>query len=130
MPGRLWVQPHRNTSRSPSGLFMGHEPDYVPPPPSGNASPKQVGLIFGLALVLVVFVLVAFYQSPDAIMRVGAFLIFLGLVFGAWLVFRYVPVQLISSGFMMLGVVGAVSLVLNRCLSVWYFGYVLIVLLV
>ncbi|HLU35701.1 MAG TPA: hypothetical protein VKZ61_08005 [Thermomicrobiales bacterium] len=107
---------------------MGHEPDYVPPPPSGNASPKQVGLIFGLALVLVVFVLVAFYQSPDAIMQVGAFLIFLGLVFGAGLVSRNETVQLITAGIMMLGVGGAVSLGINSGDAFWYVGAVLFVL--
>lgn len=107
---------------------MGHEPDYVPPPPSGNASPKQVGLIFGLALILVVFVLVAFYQSPDAIMQVGAFLIFLGLVFGAGLVSRNETVQLITAGIMMLGVGGAVSLGINSGDAFWYVGAVLFVL--
>lgn len=107
---------------------MGHEPDYVPPPPSGNASPKQVGLIFGLALVLVVFVLVAFYQSPDAIMQVGAFLIFLGLVFGAGLVSRNETVQFITAGIMMLGVGGAVSLGINSGDAFWNVGAVLFVL--
>jgi hypothetical protein len=107
---------------------MGHEPDYVPPPPSGNASPKQVGLIFGLALILVVFVLIAFYQSPEAIMQVGAFLIFLGLVFGAGLVSRNETVQFITAGIMMLGVGIAASLGINSGEWFWYVGAVLFIL--
>lgn len=107
---------------------MGHEPDYVPPPPSGNASPKQVGLIFGLALILVVFVLIAFYQSPEAIMQVGVFLIFLGLVFGAGLVSRNETVQFITAGIMMLGVGIAASLGINSGEWFWYVGAVLFIL--
>jgi len=104
---------------------MSDEPVYNPPPPSEGASPKQVGLIFGLALILVVFVLIAFYQSPEAIIQVGAFLIFLGLVFGAGLVSRNETVQFITAGIMMLGVGVAVSLGINSGDWFWYVGAVL-----
>lgn len=107
---------------------MSHEPEYNPPPPSGNASPKQFGLIFGLAIILVTFVLIAFYQSPEAIIQVGAFLIFLGLVFGAGLVSRNETVQFITAGIMMLGVGVAVGLGVNSGQWFWYVGAALFIL--
>lgn len=104
---------------------MSFEPDYNPPPPSGGASPKQVGAFSVLALVLASFVLLAFNESTESIMEVGAFLIALGLVFGVGLVSRVEIVQYITAGIMMFGGGIAFGLGVRNEQTFWYVGGVL-----
>lgn len=101
---------------------MSYEPDYVPPPPSQGASPKQVAAFVILGLTLAGFVLIAFNESPQAILEVGAFLIILGLVFGVGLVSRVEIVQYITAGIMMFGGGIAIGLALQNEQAFWYVG--------
>jgi hypothetical protein len=104
---------------------MSYEPDYVPPPPSSGASPKQVGAFVVLAVVLALFVLIAFNENQENILQVGTFLIALGLVFGAGLISRNEIVQYITAGIMMFGGGIAIGLAVRDGQTFWYIGCVL-----
>jgi peptidoglycan/LPS O-acetylase OafA/YrhL len=103
---------------------MSHEPHYNPPPPSMDGTPKPA-ILFGIAgIVLASFVLYALNESRDrdTIIQTGAFLITLGIVFGAGLISRSEIVQLITAGIMMFGGGIAIGLGIRNDQAFWYVG--------
>jgi peptidoglycan/LPS O-acetylase OafA/YrhL len=104
---------------------MSYEPDYIPPPPSQGAPPKQVAMIFVLALALGSFVLYAINESRDSIIEVGAFLIVLGLVFGTGMISKTEIVHFITAGVMMFGGGIAIGLGIRNEQIFWYVGALL-----
>ncbi len=104
---------------------MSSEHDYVPPPPSRGASPRQVIVFFVLALALVGFVLFALNESRGDVLQVGAFLIVLGLVFGTGMISRTEIIQFITAGIMMFGGGIAIGLGIRNEQAFWYVGAVL-----
>lgn len=104
---------------------MTHDPEYTPPPPTSGGSPKQVILLAVFGLMLASFVLFALNESRDSIIEVGAFLIGLGLVFGAGLVSRSEIVQYVTAGIMMFGGGIAIGLGIRNEQAFWYVGALL-----
>jgi hypothetical protein len=104
---------------------MSHESQYVPPPPSQGAPPKQVAIFFALALALASFVLYAINESRDSIIEVGAFLIVLGLVFGTGMISKTSIIQFIAAGVMMFGGGIAIGLGIRDYGFFWYIGALL-----
>jgi len=101
---------------------MSDEPEYIPPPPSTGGTPTQAILVMGFGLALVSFVLYALNESRDSILQVGAFLIALGLVFGAGMISRAELVQVVTAGIMMFGGGIAIGLGIRNEQAFWYVG--------
>jgi hypothetical protein len=106
---------------------MSNEPNYNPPPPSMGGSPKPVIFFVISGLLLGGFVLYALNESRDreTIIPTAAFLITLGLVFGAGLISRSEIVQYIAAGVMMFGGGIAIGLGIRNEQAFWYVGALL-----
>lgn len=101
---------------------------YTPPPPSDRATPRQIGMLFGFAVLMTLFVMLALFLSRGESMRVGVILIVLGLFFGVGMVLRNRIVEYLSAGVLALGAGMAVALASKLGEPLWYIGAVFFVL--
>lgn len=105
-----------------------YDPQSPPPPPAKSASFKQIILMLAFGTMGSMFVINAIQSQPGNSLGVGAVLIVSAFIFFAGLISRNQVIELIASGFLLIGAGVLVAMTIQSRDVLWGFGALFFVL--